>query len=70
MPDFTFEETAFSAYETEVEGTIPIHRFYKPSIGVHFYTPNETERMFVEDNLSNYTYEGIAYYAFPLDRIV
>ena len=70
LADFAFEETAFSAYETEVEGAIPIHRFYEPSIGVHFYTPSEEERTFVEENLSNYTYEGIAYYASPLDRIV
>ncbi|MDJ0592621.1 MAG: hypothetical protein QNJ72_21960 [Pleurocapsa sp. MO_226.B13] len=47
-------------------GTVPIYRFYEPTIGVHFYTPNEGEKIFVEENLSNYNYEGIAYYAFPI----
>jgi hypothetical protein len=40
--------------------------FYEQNIGVHFYTSNEAEKMFVEENLSNYNYEGIAYYAFSL----
>ena len=64
---FAFEGTAFSAYETEVEGSIPIYRFFEPTIGVHFYTPNEGERENVENNLPNYDSEGIAYYALPLD---
>lgn len=65
--EFSFEGTAFSAYETQVEGSIPVYRFFEPTIGVHFYTPNEEERKFVEDNLNNYDFEGIAYYAFPLE---
>ncbi len=66
-PAFSFEGTAFSAYETQVEGSIPVYRFYEPTIGVHFYTPNEPEKENVENNLPNYDSEGIAYYALPLD---
>ncbi|MGB5712855.1 MAG: hypothetical protein WBM44_18340, partial [Waterburya sp.] len=59
----------FSAYQEGIGSTIPIHRFYEPSLGVHFYTPSEEEKDFVEENLSNYDYEGIAYYANPVDFV-
>ncbi len=36
---------------------------------MHFYTPSEGEKDFVEENLSNYEFEGIAYYAYPIDII-
>ncbi|MEM8829844.1 MAG: hypothetical protein AAGE96_10855 [Cyanobacteria bacterium P01_G01_bin.19] len=49
--------------------TIPIYRFYEPSLGVHFYTPDEVEKDFVIDNLDNYDFEGIAYYANPVDLV-
>jgi hypothetical protein len=69
LDNFAYEDVKFYAYETEVEGTVPIHRFYEPIIGVHFYTPNEVEKTYVENNLSNYTYESIAYYAFPISDV-
>ena len=67
LDNFTYEGAKFYAYETEVEGSMPIHRFYEPTLGVHFYTPSEAEKDSVMENLDNYTYEGIAYYALPLD---
>ena len=67
-PDFTFEGTAFSAYETEVEGTIPVYRFFNTVTGGHFYTPSAEERDSVEE-LSDYESEGIAYYAFPIEDV-
>ena len=67
LDEFTFEGTAFNAYETQVEGSIPIYRFFEPTIGVHFYTPSEVERDVVDNELDNYDSEGIAYYALPLE---
>ena len=68
LTDFTFEGEQFAVYNTDIgEETIPVHRFFDPSLGVHFYTPSEGERQNVEDNLPNYEYEGIAYYAIDLD---
>ena len=67
LDNFAYEGVKFYAYETEVEGSMPIHRFYEPTLGVHFYTPSEAEKDSVMENLDNYTYEGIAYYAHPLD---
>ena len=58
----------FHAYEAEVEGSIPVYRFFEPSLGVHFYTPNEAERDAVQASLPNYEFEGIAYYALPADE--
>lgn len=66
--NLSLEGEVFNAYETEVEGSIPVYRFFNPSLGVHFYTPNAAERDFVEDNLPNYELEGIAYYALPLEE--
>ncbi len=67
LDNFNFEGEQFAVYNTDLgEETIPIHRFYNPTLGVHFYTPNEAERENVEANLPNYNYEGIAYYAIDL----
>ena len=67
LDDFEFEGVKFYAYETEVEGSIPVYRFFEPTLGVHFYTPNEAEKDAVQANLSNYNFEGIAYYALPAE---
>ena len=61
------EPGLFFAYETEVEGTIPIYRFYNSDTGAHFYTPSAVERDNVEQNLPDFQSEGIAYYALPLE---
>ena len=45
---------------------MPVYRFFNTDTGAHFYTPSEGEKEFVEDNLSNYQSEGIAYYTFPV----
>ena len=63
--NFTYEGEAFFAYKTEVAGTIPIYRFYNSTTGAHFYTPSPVERDNIEDNLSGFVSEGIAYYALP-----
>ena len=30
--------------DTEVDGSIPIYRFFNSTTGAHFYTPSATER--------------------------
>ncbi|WP_019505716.1 GDSL-type esterase/lipase family protein [Pleurocapsa sp. PCC 7319] len=62
---YVFEDSQFNAYQTEVEGTIPIYRFYNPTLGTHYFTENIDERVFVDNNPS-YDFEGIAYYAYPV----
>ena len=70
LANYSFEGEAFFAYETEVEGSIPIYRFFNSTTGAHFYTPSATERDNVENNLSDYASEGIAYYALPIESEV
>lgn len=38
-----------------------VYRFFDPSVGGHFYTADETEKNFVEENLPNYNFEGESY---------
>ena len=38
-----------------------VYRFFNPSAGVHFYTDDEIERDFVQNELDNYEFEGPSY---------
>lgn len=41
---------------------LPVYRFYRPALGTHFYTANESEKDSVRATLAHiYTYEGPAY---------
>ena len=51
----------------EIEGVEPIYRFFNTGTGAHLYTMNEDEKDYVIDNLSNYNFEGIKYYAFEIE---
>jgi Repeat of unknown function (DUF5648) len=66
LASYQYEGIKFYAYDTQVEGSLPVYRFYEPSLWVHFYTPEEKEKTYVMENLDNYNFEGIAYYAMPL----
>ena len=65
--DFTFEGEVFSAYNSQVEGSIPVHRFFNGITGTHFYTSSDTEKEIIETSLPNYQYEDVAYYVFPIE---
>ena len=67
LDNYSFEGEVFSAYNTEVEGAIPVYRFFNLDTGAHFYTPSVTERDAVNE-LSDYQSEGVAYYALPLEE--
>ncbi|WP_019503888.1 calcium-binding protein [Pleurocapsa sp. PCC 7319] len=68
LDNFSFKGEVFSAFDTQIEGTIPIYRFFNADTGAHFYTPSAAERDNVEDNLAEFEYEGIAYFAFPTEE--
>ena len=38
-----------------------VYRFYDSSAGAHFYTVDEVEKEYVNENLDNYTFEGESY---------
>lgn len=44
-------------------GTSPVYRFYRPSVGAHFYTIDEAERNYVIANLPSFIYEGARFCA-------
>ncbi|MEY2857509.1 MAG: hypothetical protein RLZZ74_1821, partial [Cyanobacteriota bacterium] len=59
------EKSEFYAYETEVEGSVDVHRFYNPIEDLHVYTHSDTEMadMMAED--SGFNDEGTAFYLMP-----
>ena len=65
LDNYSFEGEVFSAYETEVDSSIPIYRFLNTTTRAHFYTSSTREKDVVENNLSDFQFEGIAYYALP-----
>ena len=63
LSNYSYEGEVFTAYDSQVEDTIPIYRFYNSAIDAHFYTASDIEREAVVSNLLDYSYEGVAYYA-------
>ena len=43
------------------DGSNIVYRFFNPTVGVHFYTDDEVEKDFVQDELDNYNFEGSSY---------
>ncbi len=48
----------------DIAGAEEVYRFFNTQTGAHLYTMDEVEKQYIEDNLSNYNYEGIKFYAF------
>ena len=59
---FSYEGTAYQAYEQAGAGHDALYRFYNNDTGSHFYTASENERDYVIDNYSQFQFEGVAYY--------
>jgi hypothetical protein len=59
------EKSEFYAFETDVAGSIDVHRFYNPIEDLHVFTHSETEieKMMAED--SGFNDEGVAFYLMP-----
>lgn len=65
---WTFEGPVFYAYPEGAQpaGTAAVYRFWSPATGFHFYTISETEKdMLTRDYPAVWTFEGIAWYAYP-----
>ncbi len=69
FPDvWTYEGVAFYAYppDSQPPECTPVYRFWSGINHTHFYTTSEREKNKLIDNYAAvYTYEGIAYYAYP-----
>ena len=43
------------------EDSLSVYRFFRPNVGVHFYTSDPTERDFIVENLADFNFEGVSY---------
>jgi hypothetical protein len=63
---WTYEGIAYDAFLTAQSGTVPLYRFWSPTMGEHFYTPSEAEKNEVIANYpSVWSFEGVAFYVYP-----
>lgn len=62
--NWIYDGIAFYAYETPVDGTVPLYRFWSDLFSGHFYTISSSEKNMVQAN-PDWKYEGIAFYVFP-----
>ena len=65
---WTYEGVAYTAFLTQQPGTIPLYRFFSPSLGGHFYTASPSEKNSIIANYSRsiWSYEGVAFYVYPV----
>lgn len=66
-PDvWTYEGQRYTAFTTQVSGTIPLYRFWSARFNGHFYTADPVERDRVLSLWPDvWTYEGVAYFVYP-----
>jgi hypothetical protein len=64
---WTYEGVAYHAFSNASASALkPVYRFWSGDLGVHFYTISEQEKaMVISDYAYIWTYEGIAFYAYP-----
>ncbi len=64
---WSYEGVAYRAFTTQIDGTIPLFRFWSPRLNGHFYTASSDERDFTVATYpaSTWTFEGVAYYVYP-----
>ncbi len=65
---WTYEGQRYTAFKTQVAGTIPLYRFWSSTYSGHFYTADPAERAAVIAKWPNiWKDEGVAYYVYPAD---
>lgn len=66
---WTYEGPAFRAFPSPSDDRLaPVHRFWSGWLNAHFYTLDEREADGLLVNSSSvWTYEGVAFYAYPAD---
>ena len=63
---WTYEGPRYTAFSTQVAGTIPLYRFWSARLNGHFYTADVSERDAVIARWPDtWSYEGVAYYVYP-----
>jgi hypothetical protein len=64
---WTYEGVVYYAYPDNSDPACrPVHRFWSPRLSKHFYTISDQEKNTLLDQYaSTWTYEGVAFYAYP-----
>ena len=73
--NYTYENVAYRGLSGDtdaltgenIEGALPVYRFFNRDTGAHLYTMYENEKNHIDNNLSNYSFDGIGYYAFETE---
>jgi len=67
---WTYEGVAFRAFPDDSDpDSRPVHRFWSNALASHFYTIDEEEvARLVDEYADVWAYEGIVFYAYPVDR--
>jgi len=71
LDNYIYEQESYRSVDPTSDpltGVKPVYRFFNTNTGAHFYTMSELERDSISDNLTNYNFEGIAYYGYESDR--
>jgi hypothetical protein len=58
--DFTQDQNVFFAYDEQVEGSIPVYRFWDTEEDVHMFTHSAADKAEMKDD--GYNDEGVAFY--------
>ena len=65
LDNYLFEGETYQAIDPiNGDGAEEVYRFFNPTTGVHLYSTSEVERDFIIENLDNFSYEGVKFYAF------
>lgn len=60
---YRYEGVAYYSLPQQIQDSMPVHRFYKFTQGIHFYTNNQSEATNLNNTASHtYRYEGVSYY--------
>jgi len=50
LDNYVFEGVPYYSFDAQEEGTVPVYRFYNPTLDGHFYTTSTTERDFFAES--------------------
>jgi len=69
--DLAFELITTQSSASNDPGLAPVYRFWSDKLTTHFYTINEAEKdRLIREFSQVWTFEGVAFYAYPPDRAV
>ncbi len=67
--DFAFEMLTNQGASASDPDLAPVYRFWSDRLGTHFYTINEDEKdTLIREYPDTWTFEGVAFYAYPPER--